>query len=154
MTNVPNAGSDATPTRPTWQLSSPARTENARYFAGLLARAAAELGSSHALTAGQPGSWKAKLVPPFRLKAPSAGATSISPTTEDCRGERIVRPGAPRLALSRSEAAATLGMALRHFQRRVQPHLRCIYSGQLRALSSRGARAPDTPQSSRNGTAA
>jgi hypothetical protein len=39
---------------------------------------------------------------------------------------------APRLALSRREAAAALGMSLRHFQRHVQPHLRCIYSGQLR----------------------
>jgi hypothetical protein len=35
------------------------------------------------------------------------------------------------LALSRSEAAASLGMSLRHFQRHVQPHVRCIYSGQL-----------------------
>ena len=39
---------------------------------------------------------------------------------------------APRLALTRNEAAAALGMSLRHFQRHVQPHLRCIYSGQLR----------------------
>ena len=38
----------------------------------------------------------------------------------------------PRLALSRSEAAAALGVSLRHFQRHVQPHLRCIHSGQLR----------------------
>jgi hypothetical protein len=38
----------------------------------------------------------------------------------------------PRLALSRRDAAAALGMSLRHFQRHVQPHLRCIYSGQLR----------------------
>jgi hypothetical protein len=38
----------------------------------------------------------------------------------------------PRLALSRADAAAALGMSLRHFQRHVQPHLRCIYSGQLR----------------------
>lgn len=37
-----------------------------------------------------------------------------------------------RLALSRSEAAAALGVSLRHFQRHVQPHLCCIYSGQLR----------------------
>lgn len=37
-----------------------------------------------------------------------------------------------RLALSRREAAVALGMSLRHFQRHVQPHLRCIYSGQLR----------------------
>lgn len=38
----------------------------------------------------------------------------------------------PRLALSRRDAAAALGMSLRHFQRHVQPHLRCVYSGQLR----------------------
>jgi hypothetical protein len=38
----------------------------------------------------------------------------------------------PRLALSRRDAAAALGMSLRHFQRHVQPHLRCIYAGQLR----------------------
>lgn len=38
----------------------------------------------------------------------------------------------PRLALSRRDAAAALGMSLRHFQRHVQPNLRCIYSGQLR----------------------
>ena len=38
----------------------------------------------------------------------------------------------PRLAVSRREAAAALGMSLRHFQRHVQPHLRCVYSGQLR----------------------
>jgi hypothetical protein len=38
----------------------------------------------------------------------------------------------PRLLLSRAEAAAALGMSLRHFQRHVQPHIRCVYSGQLR----------------------
>ena len=38
----------------------------------------------------------------------------------------------PRLALSRKQAAAALGMSLRHFQRHVQPDLRCITSGQLR----------------------
>jgi hypothetical protein len=38
----------------------------------------------------------------------------------------------PRIALSRSEAAAALGMSLRHFQRHVQPRIACIYSGQLR----------------------
>ncbi len=42
------------------------------------------------------------------------------------------RAATPRLALSRSEAASSLGMSLRHFQRHVQPHVRCIYSGQLR----------------------
>lgn len=38
----------------------------------------------------------------------------------------------PRLALSRRDAAASLDMSLSHFQRHVQPHLRCVYSGQLR----------------------
>lgn len=41
-------------------------------------------------------------------------------------------PDRLRLALSRNDAAAALGMSLRHFQRHVQPHLRCVYSGQLR----------------------
>jgi hypothetical protein len=38
----------------------------------------------------------------------------------------------PRLLLSRREAARALGMSLSHFQRHVQPSVRCIYSGQLR----------------------
>ena len=38
----------------------------------------------------------------------------------------------PRLLLSRREAAQALGMSLRHFQRHVQPSVRCVYSGQLR----------------------
>ena len=37
-----------------------------------------------------------------------------------------------RLLLTRSEAAEALGMSLSHFQRHVQPHLPCVYSGQLR----------------------
>jgi hypothetical protein len=37
-----------------------------------------------------------------------------------------------RLLLTRQEAAEALGMSLSHFQRHVQPHLRCVYSGQLR----------------------
>lgn len=38
----------------------------------------------------------------------------------------------PRLLLTRREAAEALRMSLSHFQRHVQPHLRCVYSGQLR----------------------
>lgn len=41
-------------------------------------------------------------------------------------------PGTVRLALSRRDAAAALGMSLSHFQRHVQPYVRCVYSGQLR----------------------
>jgi hypothetical protein len=36
------------------------------------------------------------------------------------------------LALSRRDAAEALGMSLSHFQRHVQPNVRCVYSGQLR----------------------
>jgi hypothetical protein len=43
----------------------------------------------------------------------------------------------PRMLLTRQEAAATLGMSLRHFQRHVQPCLRCVYSGQLRLYRPR-----------------
>lgn len=38
----------------------------------------------------------------------------------------------PRLLYTREESAAMLGMSLSHFQRHVQPHLKCVYSGQLR----------------------
>jgi len=38
----------------------------------------------------------------------------------------------PRLLLTRNEAARSLGMSLRHFQRHVQPSLPCVYCGQLR----------------------
>jgi hypothetical protein len=43
----------------------------------------------------------------------------------------------PRMLLTRQEAAATLGMSLRHFQRHVQPYMRCVYSGQLRLYRPR-----------------
>ena len=37
----------------------------------------------------------------------------------------------PRTALTRREAAASLGISLNHFERRVQPDLKVIASGQL-----------------------
>lgn len=37
-----------------------------------------------------------------------------------------------RLLLTRKEAARALGVSLSHFQCHVQPHLPCVYSGQLR----------------------
>jgi hypothetical protein len=37
-----------------------------------------------------------------------------------------------RIAYTRAEAAAALGMSLSHFQRFVQLHVRCVYVGQLR----------------------
>jgi len=36
------------------------------------------------------------------------------------------------LLLTRKEAVRALGVSLSHFQRHVQPHLPCVYSGQLR----------------------
>ena len=43
----------------------------------------------------------------------------------------------PRMLLTRKEAAATLGMRLRHFQRHVQPFVRCVSSGQVRLYRPR-----------------
>lgn len=42
-----------------------------------------------------------------------------------------------RLLLTRREAAEALGMSLSHFQRHVQPYLRCVHSGQLRLYRPR-----------------
>ena len=43
---------------------------------------------------------------------------------------RPVQP-VPRYTLTRREAAAALGISLNHFERRVQPELKVIASGQL-----------------------
>jgi hypothetical protein len=43
----------------------------------------------------------------------------------------------PRLALSRAEAAASLGMSLDSFERYVQPELRLIRRGSLRVVPVR-----------------
>jgi excisionase family DNA binding protein len=37
-----------------------------------------------------------------------------------------------KILVSRKEAAEILGVSLSHFQRHIQPHLRCVYSGHLR----------------------
>jgi hypothetical protein len=49
------------------------------------------------------------------------------------RRSNSTRPLAPvpRTALTRREAAASLGISINHFERRVQPDLRVISSGQL-----------------------
>ncbi len=38
---------------------------------------------------------------------------------------------APRLLLSKREAASSLGMSVRHFERHVQGDVKCVRSGQL-----------------------
>jgi excisionase family DNA binding protein len=40
----------------------------------------------------------------------------------------------PRVALTREEAAAAIGVSLPHFQRHVQPHLRLIRTGSCRLV--------------------
>lgn len=37
----------------------------------------------------------------------------------------------PRVLLSKQEAAISLGMSVRHFERHVQSQVRCVRSGQL-----------------------
>lgn len=62
--------------------------------------------------------------------------------------------GVPRMLLTRREAAAALGMSLRHFQRHVQPHVRCVYSGQLRLYPVRDLEGWAEGQACRQGRAA
>jgi hypothetical protein len=45
--------------------------------------------------------------------------------------------GAPRLALTRQEAAAALGMSINSFERHVQPELRLVRRGKLRLIPVR-----------------
>jgi len=52
-------------------------------------------------------------------------------------GGQIRAAAVPRMLLTRSEAAAALGVSLRHFQRHVQPFVPCVYSGQLRLYRPR-----------------
>jgi excisionase family DNA binding protein len=44
--------------------------------------------------------------------------------------KRPIEP-VPRFTLTRREAAAALGVSLNHFERRVQPELKVVPSGQL-----------------------
>jgi hypothetical protein len=83
----------------------------------------------------------------MRRSAPKLGPTSRS---EDLGSAGVV----PRLLLSRAEAAAALGMSLRHFQRHVQPHIRCVYSGQLRLYPVRELERWTEAQASEPATAA
>jgi hypothetical protein len=64
MNNVPITGSDDYTQQARTAVLAAARTEHdfAGWLASLLAKVAAELGSSDALTSGRPGSWEADLV--------------------------------------------------------------------------------------------
>ena len=56
----------------------------------------------------------------------ATGARRARRTAADRSGEL------PRFLYTREESALMLGMSLSHFQRHVQPHVPCVYSGQLR----------------------
>jgi hypothetical protein len=60
----------------------------------------------------------------------------------------------PRMLLTRQEAAASLGMSLRHFQRHAQPYLPCVYSGQLRLYRPRDLERWAEDETCREGRAA
>jgi len=45
-----------------------------------------------------------------------------------------MKPTVPRLALTRTEAAESLGMSLDSFERHVQPELRLVRRGKLRLV--------------------
>ena len=59
-----------------------------------------------------------------------------------------------RMLLTRKEAAAVLGMSLRHFQRHVQPFVPCVYSGQLRLYRPRDLERWVANETCREGKAA
>ncbi len=46
------------------------------------------------------------------------------------RATRMRLPQRP-LLVTKEEAARALGMSISHFQRHVQPEIKCVYSGQL-----------------------
>jgi hypothetical protein len=58
------------------------------------------------------------------------------------------------MLLTRKEAAGALGMSLRHFQRHVQPYVRCVYSGQLRLYRLRDLERWADGEACREGRAA
>lgn len=61
-----------------------------------------------------------------QIHAHATGESSSRSRISDRRGEL------PRFLFTREESARVLGMSLSHFQRHVQPHIPCVYSGQLR----------------------
>src|SRR5262245_27997164 len=59
-----------------------------------------------------------------------SGRTADAPNAMPRPFPRPLQP-VPRYALTRREAASALGMSINHFERKVQPELRVIFSGQL-----------------------
>ena len=66
-------------------------------------------------------------------RSPNDGcrAIAISGGSCRCRARRTARSRFPRYTLTPREAAASLGISINHFERRVQPELKVVISGQL-----------------------
>jgi hypothetical protein len=62
-----------------------------------------------------------------------AGGVTVIDTLAELVAERIVSrgPDVPRLALTRQEAAQSLGISIDHYERHVLPELRVVRSGRL-----------------------
>jgi excisionase family DNA binding protein len=69
-------------------------------------------------------------------------AASVNAASVKVGATDRLRPSArarqvPRLALSKAEAAASLGISVDHFERHVQPELRIVYRGRRRLIPVR-----------------
>ena len=75
------------------------------------------------------------------LRARSVDGPARSQTTNDAMSEQLAAPprrvSAPRLALTKPEAAHALGMSIDSFERHVQPELRVVRRGKLRLFALR-----------------
>jgi hypothetical protein len=69
-----------------------------------------------------------------RQNAPSTGVTTGAPTGSV---QRRSRDAVPRVTLTKSEAAAALGISVDSFERHVQPDLRVIRRGRIRLIPLR-----------------
>jgi hypothetical protein len=61
----------------------------------------------------------------------------ITPTQPLNTHRHEARSGVPRLALSKTEAAHTLGVSVDYFEDHIQPELRIIYRGRRRLIPVR-----------------
>lgn len=84
--------------------------------------------------------WRPRML--FVRQSKAFGARRLERRGRKGRGQRLVcmakgppmtrSTSVPRLLFTREESAHALGMSLSHFQRHVQPHVPCVYVGQLR----------------------
>ena len=84
-----------------------------------------------AVVAGSPLRCIVRRPPGCRRAAQSTGHTTDGGDSVPKAGPRRPLQAVPRLALTREEAAASLGMSVSHFERNVQPTMRVVRSGQL-----------------------